>query len=39
MILSLEKVKEGELKHILEENADLFDEEENNDAEFNILTL
>ena len=36
---SLIKIKNGELKEIINKYPDLFDEEENDDAEFSILTL
>ncbi len=37
--ISVKKVKESELGVILEENPELFDEDESEDSAFNILTL
>ena len=39
LIVSLDRVSEGELKYIIDQNPSLFDEEKTHDAEFNILSL
>jgi hypothetical protein len=39
IIISTKTVRESELNVIITENPDFFDENENSDADFNILTL
>lgn len=39
MLITLNKIKESELKIIIEENKSIFEQDENGDAEFNIIAM